>query len=109
MVSAPGARFYKEYYSESNAGHIVKKVWNAGRKLGFGHFFLNQQGGAVEDDHVYVIKNRKIPCINIIQQEPDTPHGFGTYWHTLEDNMNNISRETMAAVGQTVLHVLYNE
>lgn len=109
MVSAPGARFHKEYYSMQYAANIVQKVWKTAQAIGYGNYFINVDGGAVEDDHVHVILHRQIPCIDIIQADPNSDTGFGTYWHTLDDNMENISRETMRAVGQTVLHVVYNE
>ena len=109
MVSAPGARFYKEYFSMQYAGKIVNRVWETARALGYGDYFINKQGTAVTDDHVEVFKYRKIPCINIIQHDPYSPTGFGDYWHTLNDTMENVSKETLEAVGQTALYVVYNE
>ena len=106
MVSAPNAQFYYENFSLQTAGNVVRKVWNAAQALGYGDYFVNQPGGAVEDDHRNVFRFRHIPCIDIIQYNPDTG-GFGDYWHTLNDNINNVSRETMQAVGQTVLYVIY--
>ena len=47
-------------------------------------------------------------CIDIINYDPDSKSGFGWYWHTQKDNMENIDRETLKAVGQTVLEVVYN-
>ena len=35
--------------------------------------------------------------------------GFGTYWHTHDDNMDAIDSATLKAVGQTVLEVIYSE
>ncbi len=109
LVSAPNATFYKEYYSMQSANHVIKKVWDAAKITGFDSYFVDKEGGAIEDDHVHVIRHRKIPCIDIIQFDPDTDHNFGAYWHTLNDNMSQVSKETMRAVGQTVLYVLYNE
>jgi Zn-dependent M28 family amino/carboxypeptidase len=109
MVSAPGAKFYKEHSSITHAGHVVQKVWNAARATGYESYFVNQIGGNIQDDHIPVIQFRKIPSIDIIHQDLDTDSGFGSYWHTLSDNMQNVSKETLQAVGQTVLYVLYNE
>lgn len=109
MVSAPDATFYKEDYSAQMAPSVLKKVWDTAQKLGYGSFFVNSDMGAVEDDHVYVMLNRKIPCIDIIHHDPSTDHNFGSYWHTLEDNLDNVSKETMKASGQTVMTVIYNE
>jgi Zn-dependent M28 family amino/carboxypeptidase len=109
MVSAPGAQFLKESTSVDKAPHIVKKVWEAARATGYDSYFINENGGSIQDDHAEVIKYRKIPCIDIIQHSSNTSTGFGAYWHTLDDNMDNVSKETLQAVGQTVMYVLYHE
>jgi Zn-dependent M28 family amino/carboxypeptidase len=109
MVSAPNAQFYREYYSDVHAKNIVDKVWRTAHSLGHHSFFINEPGGAIVDDHLEVIKYRRIPCINIIDFDPNRENGFGDYWHTINDTMDAISKETMKAVGQTVLHVIYNE
>jgi Predicted aminopeptidases len=109
MVSAPNATFYKEYYSKQSAPMVLKKVWEAAQRLGYGNYFIDQDMGGIEDDHIQIIQNRKIPCIDIIQHDPSSDTGFGKYWHTLDDNLSNVSKETMKASGQTVLEVIYNE
>ena len=108
MVSAKDAQFYKELYSLRSAPAVVKKVWEAARATGYGSFFIDRNGGHIMDDHVSVIDYRKIPCINIVHWNPSTSN-FGSYWHTMDDNMNNVGKETLKAVGQTVMYVLYNE
>jgi hypothetical protein len=108
MVGAKDATFYKEFESVRYAGQYVEKVWMAARKLNYGKFFINAKGGGVLDDHIYVIKGRRIRCLDIINHSPDSNTGFGDYWHTLNDTMDNISKETLKAVGQTVLEVIYN-
>ena len=109
MVGGRGATFFKEYQSVRAAAPIVEMVWSAARNLGYGKYFINADGGAVTDDHQYVISGLGIPCIDIINYDPDSEKGFPEYWHTQRDNMSNIDRETLKAVGQTVLHVIYNE
>lgn len=109
MASARNALFYKEINSMNNAAQIVKKVWEAAQIEGYGSYFVNRKGGSIQDDHIEVYKYLKIPCIDIIQYDPDTSTGFGSYWHTLNDNMGAVSKETQKAVGQTILYVLYNE
>jgi len=109
MVSAPDAQFYKEIVSQQNAPAVVKKVWEAARATGYDSYFIDQKGGQIEDDHIPVMKYRNIPSIDIIHYNPNTSSGFGSYWHTLDDNMNNVSKTTLTAVGQTILYVLYHE
>jgi len=108
MVGARGATFCKEYSSVRYAGPYVERVWAAARNLGYGKYFINTQGGAVTDDHVYVIAGRRIPCIDIINYDPDSDSGFGAHWHTLNDNLSIIDKSTLKAVGQTVMEVIYN-
>ena len=108
MVGAPDAVFYKEYYSMRYAANIVQKVWEAAATLGHGRYFINVQGGSIEDDHVQIILHRQIPCIDIIHYDPHG-NGFGSYWHTLNDNMDNVCKNTLRAVGETVMYVIYKE
>jgi len=109
MVGAPQATFYKEQISEYYAANVVEKVWSQAKSLGFGNYFTDQKGGAVTDDHVYVNKLIGIPSIDIIQYDPKTESGFGSYWHTINDTMDNIDKNTLQAVGTTLMHVVYNE
>ena len=50
-----------------------------------------------------------IPCIDIIESQNPQTGSFNPTWHTLDDNMSNIDRKSLKAVGQTVLNVIYNE
>ncbi|MDR3260677.1 MAG: M28 family peptidase [Tannerella sp.] len=106
MVGAKGATFFKEYTSVRYAAPVVENVWTVARNLGYGKYFINKNGGSVMDDHHYVIQGRNIPCIDIINYDPESSNGFGHYWHTQHDTMDNIDRETLKAVGQTLLHVI---
>jgi hypothetical protein len=109
MVGAPGAKFYKEQYSLYYAGNIVEKVWSTAAGLGFGQYFIDEKGGGITDDHIYVNKLAGIPSVDIIQYDPNSEHGFGSYWHTTNDTMENIDKNTLYAVGTTLLNVIYNE
>lgn len=109
MVGGKGATFFREYQSKRAAAPILEMVWSKARDLGYGKYFINADGGAITDDHQYVISGRGIPSIDIINYDPDTETGFASYWHTQKDNMGNIDRETLKAVGQTVLEVIYNQ
>ena len=109
MVGAKNASFFKEATSMRYAPQVVEEVWSTARDLGYGKFFINAEGGAITDDHQYVILGRNIPCIDIIYTDPESDNGFGPHWHTQNDTMDNIDRETLKAVGQTVLQVVYNQ
>lgn len=110
MVGGLNAKFYQEGMSKQFAPEIVKKVWKAARQAGFGSFFPRQDGGMITDDHIPVNKQAGIPTIDIIPYYPDCEQStFGPTWHTLADNMDNIDRNTLKAVGQTVIQVLFSE
>jgi len=109
MVGAPGATFYKEQVSLMYAPDIVEKVWNKAQEMGFSAYFINQQGGAITDDHLYINRLAKIPCIDIIHTDLQSSTGFASYWHTTHDTMQTIDKNTLKVVGQTLLGVIYNE
>lgn len=109
MVGAPQAIFPQEQISEYYAADIVNKVWSQAKSLGFGQYFSDQKGGAITDDHVYVNQIIGIPSIDIIHYNPNSKSGFGSYWHTINDTMDNVDKNTLNAVGKTLMHVIYNE
>lgn len=109
MVGAENPTFTKEYYSLQYARNIVEKVWKSAAKLGYDSVFLNQEAGAVMDDHFYVNKFASIPTIDIIHYNSSNKSGFFPYWHTLGDNMSVISKSTLGIVGNTLVYVVYNE
>jgi Zn-dependent M28 family amino/carboxypeptidase len=110
MVGDHQAQFPIEAYSNYFAPKIVKKVWDMAEKIGYGDYFPKTEGAPITDDHYYINKIANIPTINIIHLRPDSRNGsFVEYWHTLKDDMSNISPETLKIVGEVVLHVVYNE
>ena len=109
MVGAPDAQFYKEQCSLHFAPAIVDKIWQIAAKTGYGQWFNPNQGGMITDDHVYVNKYLKIPCVDIIQHDPTTDTNFGFYWHTHNDTMKNIDKNTLKAVGQTVMELVVSD
>ena len=101
MVGASDATFTREYYSTQYAGGFVDLVWNCAA----GNHFINAQGGAVTDDHIFV--NRAgIPCVDIIDLRSDSDTGFCPEWHTIHDTMDAINPATLTEVGQTLLNVI---
>ena len=110
MVGGVGAKFYREGMSMQYAPELVTKVWRAAREVGFGSYFPKEDGGVITDDHVPVNQFAKIPTIDIIPYYADCQQSsFGPTWHTLADNMENIDKNTLKAVGQTLVQVIYKE
>ena len=88
----------------------MEKVWRAAHAAGYGSTFPMQDGGYVTDDHVPVNDIANIPCVDIINHYPDCQQSsFGPTWHTVNDDMQHIDKNTLQAVGQTLLQVIYNE
>ena len=110
MVGGEGAQFYQEGMSMQYASSVVTKVWRAAQVVGFGSLFPMQKGGYITDDHLPVNTVAHIPCIDIIPYYPDCAQSsFGPTWHTVNDDMSHISHNTLQAVGQTVIQVLFSE
>lgn len=110
MVGGVGAKFYREGMSMQYAPAIVKKVWNAARQVGYGSYFPKDDGGMITDDHIPVNQTANIPCIDVIPYYPDCAQSsFGPTWHTIADNMDNIDKNTLKAVGQTMVQVMFTE
>ncbi|WP_071147748.1 M20 family metallopeptidase [Bacteroides ihuae] len=108
MVGGKNATFYKESYSNKYAKNVVQKVWEKANSLGYGNYFIDEDGGGVTDDHLFVNTIARIPSIDIVPTD-QKDGGFGYFWHTVNDTMDVIDKATLKAVGQTVLEVIYNE
>ena len=109
MVGGQGARFYHEGYSLQYAPSTVTLVWQAAQIVGFGSYFPETVGGRITDDHVPVNEVAGIPTIDIIPFYPDcAASSFGPTWHTVNDDMQHIDRNTLQAVGQTVIQTIYS-
>ena len=111
MVGAENAKFAREGNSMQFAKRVVDKVWSAANNIGYSDYFKYTKASAITDDHYYVNTLAKIPMIDIIEynMNPADNDWFGSYHHRHTDNMDIISKNTLKAVGQTVVHVLYNE
>jgi glutaminyl-peptide cyclotransferase len=106
MVGAKDATFKREGYSMQFAPTVTTNFWQTASESGYGQFFIDQPGGPITDDHIAPNLILRIPMIDIIDYRTV---GFFPDWHTTEDDMRNIDRATLKAVGQTLLQALYNE
>ena len=103
MVGDPSATFPREYFSITHAGNYVEQLWRTAAQLGYGRYFVNQAAYPITDDHYYVNTIAGIPCVDIIDYKPQNGTGFAEWWHTQQDDMRNINRQTLKAVGETVI------
>ena len=104
MVGDPSATFPKEYFSMQYAGGYVEQLWRTAQRLGYGRYFVQQTTYyPITDDHYYVNTIAGIPCVDIIDYKTNTETGFAEWWHTQHDDIQNINKQTLQAVGETVL------
>lgn len=104
MVGGEGASFPVEYFSFQSAPELVRRLWSLAAQGGYRDLFPMSIGSAVTDDHVEFIK-AGIPAIDIIEYHPE--EGFNPHWHTSGDTLENIDRNTLEAVGSTLMLYLY--
>lgn len=108
MVGGQNAKFYREAFSQRYASDVVKRIWRAARRAGYGSYFPKTDGGGVTDDHIPLCK-RGIPVADIIPFYPNCRESsFGPTWHTLSDDLGHIDKNTLKAVGQTIVQLLYD-
>lgn len=108
MVGGRNARFHYEAFATKQAKTPTIKVWSEAEQLGYGDRFIRTVGGAVTDDHIFLTR-AGIPTTDIIELNNEETSTFPPTWHTLNDDMSNIDRSTLKAVGETVLNVVYKE
>jgi glutaminyl-peptide cyclotransferase len=109
MVGARGAQFPMEGTSTEFAGDIQQKVWQAAGNAGYSSYFPYVAGANITDDHVPVNKITGIKTIDIINLTTDLEKPFAPHWHTHADVMDIIDKNTLKAVGQTLLQVIYEQ
>jgi Zn-dependent M28 family amino/carboxypeptidase len=106
MVGGKDAKFMWEANSNQYANWILVHTWQIAKELGHDNHFQLQNIGAITDDHKYVYEATNIPMIDIIQYNENT--GFAPYWHTHDDNLDAIDKNTLQAVGNTLLNLIFN-
>ena len=106
MVGGKDAQFCYEGYSLRYARNVVARVWSTADRLGYKNYFAQKDGSWATDDHIPVNEARAIPCIDIIPYVESHDGSFGATWHTINDTPENISKDVLKAVGQTMVQVL---
>ncbi len=110
MVGAKNIEFRREYHSDRDAGFVVDLVWNTASDMGYRDVFIDEPGGQITDDHYFVNKYARIPTIDIIHLDPNSKNrSFFDHWHTVNDNMENIDKQSLLIVGDVLMNVVYNE
>jgi hypothetical protein len=107
MVGGMNPSFMWDYSSRQYANTYLQKVWSKAAELGYSSSFIASDGGAITDDHVYVNRIAGIPCIDIIDFSPSYPKGFVSTWHTADDTMQHIDRNSLEMVGKVLMAILF--
>ncbi|MDZ7693890.1 MAG: M28 family peptidase [Balneolaceae bacterium] len=110
MVGGENAQFPKEQNSLQFAPALVNEVWQIADGKGYSNTFLSRRGATISDDHVVINRILGIPTIDIIRHRvgEDDNVVFAPYWHTHNDDMDIISRETLESVGSVLTELIYN-
>ena len=106
MVGGANAEFYWEGNSSQWGYNTLAHVWTIAQELGHGNNFLTKSTAPIIDDHIYVQKFSGIPMIDIIDY--NSQDGFADHWHTVDDDLNAIDKNTLHAVGSTLEHFIFN-
>ena len=109
MVGARGAQFPMEQFSTVTAGDVQQKIWQSASNAGYAAYFPFVASAEITDDHVPVNKITGIKTVDIISLTQDPNGPFAAHWHTHADVMAIIDKNTLKAVGQTLLQVIYEQ
>jgi hypothetical protein len=109
MVGGNAATFPKEQNSMRYAPALVNELWSIADEKGYDNLFVDQNGANISDDHVVINQVLGIPTIDIVAHAPALNGAkFPPYWHTHRDNIDIISRNTLAATGSVLAELVYN-
>jgi hypothetical protein len=87
-----------DYFSYHNCPILVKEVWETAHELGYSSFSSTIKQ-AIYDDH-YPLIQKGMNAIVVI--DFDYPA-----WHTLADTPEQCSAQSLDAVGETLLQLIY--
>ena len=109
MCGSIDAKFPREGISMKIAPQVVGKIWKAAAATGHGARFLSETKNYVGiDDHLVVNMETGIPVADVIAWD-ESSGAFPKTWHTHDDDLANISKESLQAVGATVTQVIWAE
>jgi glutaminyl-peptide cyclotransferase len=107
MVGGADPRFLREGVSMHFAPAIVDMVWSVAGSLNYDSVFVQKNGQPITDDHLFVNRDARIPMIDIISVPGKSKSGFVTHWHTHNDNLKAIDKNTLRIVGEVVTATIY--
>ena len=106
MIGDKELQIPEESNSLGQAPEVVQRVWQTAADLGYAKYFPPQDGGAITDDHIPLLKAglRVIDVIDINYVEPyPSPKN---YHHTTMDTMDKISAKSLQIVGDVAMKLI---
>jgi Zn-dependent M28 family amino/carboxypeptidase len=94
MIGDRDLQIVREGYSTP---WLVDIIWSAAARLGKRSNFSNEVL-AVEDDHLNFVR-AGVPSVDVIDMDNPT-------WHTAQDDLEHVSRESLQTVGDVILAAL---
>jgi glutaminyl-peptide cyclotransferase len=94
MIGDRDLQIVREGYSTP---WLVDIIWSAAARLGKRGNFTNEVL-AVEDDHLNFVR-AGVPSVDVIDMDNPT-------WHTAQDDLEHVSRESLQTVGDVILEAL---
>ncbi len=107
MVGGKGAKFPRELFSQQNASAVNNHLWALAKHHKLEARFPDKLGGAINDDHLPLLR-AGIPAVDIIESQNPQTGSFNPTWHTLQDNLQNIDPQTLGDVGQLMTILIYS-
>lgn len=93
MIGDPDLSIFRERNSDAGLGD---QLWAVAAELGHEAAFVNREKFAVYDDHIPFLE-RGMRAVDLI--DFDDPE-----WHTVRDDLSNVSQESLRIVGEVVLN-----
>ncbi len=109
LVGDKEANFSEEGNSLKYAPEVVNMVWGIASQVN-ASMFTPVEGESIYDDHI-PMNQAGLKTIDIIDAElvgADTPVKRRNYWHTQNDTMENIGKNTLQQVGDVLTHLVYS-
>ena len=109
LVGDKQAVFEREGNSDKFAPGVVSLIWNIAQQQNDSIF--SQEGGPeIYDDHI-PLNNAGLITADIIDADlvgADTPVKRRNYWHSENDTMENISKNTLQQLGNVLTYLIYS-
>ncbi len=107
MIGGANILFTQEEVSRTFAPQVLELVWQNAAIAGYSSNFSYEQTPAIVDDHYYINTIANIPTIDLIHHDSGSESGFWKHWHTHEDKLENIDKNSLKVTGQTLIQVVY--